>query len=131
VDEHNVLAMMQRLDDIFVRCGHGKYGLMDWGIPQDRTIADAAYRILQQTGEPIIMRQLTERVLEQRHVQGTSVQTMVSLDPRFCRFGPKIGLREWAKEDQKVEGSLAPATPVTVDPQDADLEQLLDLLLND
>jgi len=101
VHVHNVHAMMQRRDDLFVRTGMGLYGLVEWGIAKDRTIADAAYRILSEGGQPLPMRELTVRVLEYRHVKPTSVGVMVGADKRFCRVGPKIGLCEWRPSSLK------------------------------
>jgi len=95
VHTHNVHALMQRRDDLFVRTGMGVYGLAEWGIAKERTIADTAYRILSEGGQPLPMRELTARVLEYRHVKPTSVGAMVGTDKRFCRIGPKIGLCEW------------------------------------
>ncbi len=95
VHVRNVHTMMQRRDDLFVRTGIGVYGLAEWGIAKERTIADTAYRILSEGGQPLPMRELTARVLEYRRVKLTSVGVMVGADKRFCRVGPKIGLCEW------------------------------------
>jgi len=140
VEEHNVHAMLQRMSEVFVRSGSGKYGLAEWGGPKDRTTSDAAYRILQRTGEPLLMRELTERVLAQRQVRTSSVQVLVTADPRFCRVGSKIALCEWqaaaASEDQhRFPSSISPLpsepnTPTTK-PTSDELAQLIDLLLDD
>jgi hypothetical protein len=141
VDERNLHAMLQRLNDIFVRSGSGIYGLAEWGVQKDRTISDAAYRILQASGEPLPMRELTERVLAQRQVRASSVQIMVSADSRFCRFGPKIGLCEWrqtycgsAREDISKQYSTSPSAghhTENIVPNADQLEDLVDMLLGD
>jgi len=97
VHVRNVHAMMHRRDDLFVRTGMGVYGLAEWGIAKEWTIADTVYRILSESGQPLPMRELTARVLEYRQARPTSVGVMVGADKRFCRVGPKIGLCEWRK----------------------------------
>ena len=85
---HNVHAQMGRLTQLFVRVGNGIFGLTEWGLPQDRTVADAAYRILSATGRALDIEALTDRVLETWQVKRNSVRAAVELDPRFVAISP-------------------------------------------
>jgi hypothetical protein len=75
---------------LFVRVGHGVFGLAEWGAVQDRTVADAACRILSETGHAMQMEQLTDKVLEIWHVKRTSVKAAIDLDDRFVQVGRNL-----------------------------------------
>lgn len=79
----NVHAKLGSYSDIFIRVGHGIFGLAKWGLTQDRTLADAAIRVLRETGHPLNLEQLTDGVLETWHARRTSVQMAVQLEPRL------------------------------------------------
>lgn len=87
---HNVHAQIGRVPDIFVRVGHGIFGLAEWGLKQDRTLADAAYRVLCEANQALDIEQLTDRVLEIWHVKRSSVRAAVDLDHRFTTVGQSM-----------------------------------------
>lgn len=87
---HNVHAQIGRVPDIFVRVGHGIFGLAEWGLKQDRTLADAAYRVLCEANQALDIEQLTDRVLEIWHVKRSSVRAAIDLDHRFTMVGQSM-----------------------------------------
>jgi len=87
---HNVHAQLGRMTNFFVRVGHGIFGLAEWGLVQDGKVADAAYRILSETGHALEIEQLTDKVLETWHVRRTSVRAAIDLDDRFVQVGRNL-----------------------------------------
>jgi hypothetical protein len=83
----NIYAQMQRTPGIFVRVGHGIFGLKEWDLPADGSLANAAYRVLMEVGRPLHIEELTDRVLETWHVKPASVYQAVINDERFYRVG--------------------------------------------
>ncbi len=72
---------------LFVRVGRGVFGLAEWGLPNDRCLADAAYRVLTEANRPLRIDVLTDKVLETWQARRTSVLVAVENDERFCRVG--------------------------------------------
>lgn len=87
---HNIHAQIGRMTDIFIRVGHGVFGLAEWGLVQDNNIANAAYRILTEAGGALHIEELTDRVLETWHVRRTSVKAAIDLDDRFEQVGRNL-----------------------------------------
>jgi RNA polymerase sigma factor (sigma-70 family) len=84
---HNIHAHMQRLPAIFVRVGHGIYGLAEWGLHDDGSLANAAYRILREAARPLHIDVLTDEVLKTWRANPGSVCAAVENDARFSRIG--------------------------------------------
>lgn len=87
---HNIHAQMQRLSDIFVRVGHGIYGLAEWGLHQDGCLADAAYRVLREVGRPLNIDAVADEVLKTWRVRPSSVYMAMENDTRFIRIGAGV-----------------------------------------
>lgn len=100
---HNIHAQMGRLAQIFVRVGHGIFGLAEWGLEQDRNVANAAYRVLNTTGHALDLEDLTDRVLETWQVKRGSVRAAIDLDPRFAEVSPGRYWLTAPSPDQTVE----------------------------
>jgi RNA polymerase sigma factor (sigma-70 family) len=87
---HNIHAHIGRLPDIFVRVGHGVFGLAEWGLARDDNLADAAHRVLTEVGHALSIEELIDRVLETWRVKRTSVRAAIDLDDRFEQVGRNI-----------------------------------------
>ncbi len=85
---HNIHAQIGRLTGIFVRVGHGIFGLAEWGLTQDSCVADAAHRVLSEAGTVLDIEEITTRVLKTWHVKPTSVRAAIDLDKRVVRVAP-------------------------------------------
>jgi hypothetical protein len=97
---HNIHAHMQRLADIFVRVGHGVYGLAEWDLHDDGSLANAAHRVLSEAGKPLSHDIIADRVLETWEARRSSVHVALQTDDRFVRIGPSVyWLREKIAED--------------------------------
>jgi hypothetical protein len=81
----NVHVHIHRRSDVFVRVGKGIFGLREWGLPDDGNLANAAYRVLHETGHPLDVDTLIDRVLETWRARPASVRTAITSDARFCR----------------------------------------------
>lgn len=102
---HNIHAELGRRTDLFVRVGHGIFGLREWGLPDDGNLANAAYRVLSEAGKPLHIEIITDRVLETWRVRRSSVYVAVDLDDRFVNIGRGVyWLRERMAEGGEVEG---------------------------
>jgi DNA-directed RNA polymerase specialized sigma24 family protein len=75
---------------IFARVGPGTFGLAEWGLAPERDSVETAYRILCETGHPLEIDVLIDRVLERWQIQRGSVRIALRLDPRFTRVDPKL-----------------------------------------
>ncbi len=96
---HNVHAELGRRTDLFVRVGRGTFGLREWRLPDDGSLANAAYRVLTEAGHPLHIEAITDRVLETWRVERSSVHAAVFSDDRFYRAAPAtFGLTEWEIE---------------------------------
>ncbi|HID61519.1 MAG TPA: hypothetical protein EYP49_02055, partial [Anaerolineae bacterium] len=82
-------------NDLFVRVGRGIFGLAEWGLPSDRCLADAAYRVLSEANRPLHIDVLTDKVLETWQARRMSVLVAVENDDRFCKVGHRI---YWLRE---------------------------------
>lgn len=93
-----------------MRVGLGTFGLQEWGLVNDITLANAAYRILKEAQRPLTKQELIAEVLNTWCAKESSIIAAINMDPerRFYWFGEKIGLREWVIEGGKAspKGSL-------------------------
>lgn len=85
--DHNVHAHMQRMPDVFVRVGHGIYGLAEWGLRNDGSLGNAACRVLRDAGRPLHIDMLTAEILKTWQVQPSSILAAVENDDRIVRVG--------------------------------------------
>jgi RNA polymerase sigma factor (sigma-70 family) len=53
VSEHNIHAVLQRRQDLFVRVGQGTYGLVEWGIQRPTYFMEIISDILEAEGKPL------------------------------------------------------------------------------
>ncbi len=96
MSEHNVHAILGRRSDIFVRVGHGIFGLQEWGLPDDGNVANAIYRVLSEAGRPLHLSEITDRVLETWKVRPGTVYVALTQDSRFVNVGKGIyQLKKW------------------------------------
>jgi RNA polymerase sigma factor (sigma-70 family) len=87
---HNIHAHMGRLPEIFVRVGHGIFGLAEWGLHVDGNLANAAYRVLKEAGKPLHIDVITREVLKTWQVQPGSVYAAIQNDDRFRGIGSGV-----------------------------------------
>lgn len=106
---HNIHAHIGRMPDVFVRVGHGIFGLAEWGLIQDRNLADGAYRVLKETGHALPLEQLIDRVLETWHVRRTSVKAAIDLDDRFQQVGRNLYWIKEVPQTHTTAGTTAPS----------------------
>lgn len=84
---HNLHAQIGRLNDIFVRVGHGIFGLVEWGLHDDGNVANAAVRVLENAGYPLHIDAITSEVLRTWDVNTSSVYAAVQQDERIIGIG--------------------------------------------
>jgi len=100
----NIHAELGRRTDLFVRVGHGIFGLKEWGLPDDGSLANAAYRVLSEAGKPLHIEVIADRVLETWQARRSSVCVAVDQDERFINIGDGVyWLREQMAEGEKAE----------------------------
>ena len=90
ITARNIHSKLGHYQDVFVRVGHGIFGLADWGLQQDRSLREAAIRVLHEAGHPLNIQQMTDRVLDTWNVKRTSVQAAIYLEPRIVRIRPNL-----------------------------------------
>ena len=96
VSEHNIHAVLQRRQDLFVWAGQGTYGLVEWGIQRPTYYVEIISDILEAEGEPLPADEIIRRVEKLRPCKKTSVMMYLTMNDRFAEFGPSIfGLRKW------------------------------------
>ena len=127
---HNVHAELGRRTDLFVRVGRGIFGLKEWGLPDDGSLANAAYRVLTEAGRPLHIEVIADQVLETWRVERSSVRAAVFNDDRFYRAAPAtFGLIEWEierlNEDQPVLNICPPPLPDRCGERDTFFESVL------
>jgi hypothetical protein len=70
---HNVHGHMGRYENIFVRVGHGIYGLVEWGKRKDDSVVETAVRFLRETNQPQHISAITEYVLQSWQINPATV----------------------------------------------------------
>lgn len=104
---HNIHAELGRRPEVFVRVGHGVFGLAEWGLNDDGCVANAAYRILAEAGKPLHYTVITNQVLETWRVRPESVYAALNTDARFRCIGSGVFWlveREVSQEDLEFGG---------------------------
>ncbi len=85
---HNELI----LDDKYILVGRGLYALKEWGFSKG-TVADIIATILEEAGQPLTKKDITEKVMEQRMVKKTTIDLALMNKKRFQRVaGGKYAL---------------------------------------
>ena len=87
---HSIHAELGRRPDIFIRVGHGVFGLEEWGLVDDGSVANAAHRVLTEAGKPLHYEVIIDHVLETWKVNPGSVYAALSVDERFINIGSGI-----------------------------------------
>jgi DNA-directed RNA polymerase alpha subunit len=77
-------------DNIFVRVGHGIFGLLEWGLVAEAKLADGAVRVLREAGHPLTIKEIEDKVLETWHVRRNSIKAAVSRDPRIVKIAHNL-----------------------------------------
>ena len=92
-------AHLSRFPDLFVRVGHGIFGLNEWGLHDDGNLANAAHRVLVSSGQVRHIKMIIEEVLKTWHVNPESIQMAVENDERFKKIGRGglYGLTKWTQ----------------------------------
>jgi|GEM_PF-3823564 len=107
LSDHNLHAYLGRFPKLFVRVGHGVYGLAEWGLSNDGKVGNTAYKILCDAGRPLHIDPLTQEVLKTWHVNPGSVLAAVETDDRFIRIGRGVyALREQVNGDANSEAQI-------------------------
>jgi DNA-directed RNA polymerase alpha subunit len=100
--ERQIHAHMGRLPNIFVRVGHGIFGLAEWGLVDDGNVANAVVRILTEENQLLTLDVITSKVLENWRVNPGSVHMAIVNDARITRWdNEQCGLAEWNIERSK------------------------------
>ncbi|HET60116.1 MAG TPA: hypothetical protein ENN32_07085 [Chloroflexi bacterium] len=102
-EPHNIHAELGRHPDIFVRVGHGIFGLAEWGLENDGSLANAAYRVLTEAGKPLHADIIVDRVLKTWKVVPGSVAAALYTDDRFFNIGNNV---YWIRDRELPETSL-------------------------
>ncbi len=84
-DEHSLYGCILRRKDVFVRAGHGIYGLAEWGLSADPSVADAVERVLRAEGRPLLVREIVTRVQETMQYADSSIYQALNDRDRFER----------------------------------------------
>lgn len=89
-------AHISRCPDIFVRVGHGVFGLAEWGLLDDGSIANAVVRVLDEESQLLSLDRITSRVLENWRVNAGSVHMAIVNDDRIIKCNSEqYGLTKW------------------------------------
>jgi len=101
VSEHNIHALLQRCERLFVRVGRGTYALAEWAAPAEVSAADAAYEALQKAGRPLRVREIVEWASVAQPLTQAAVTTTLARDERFRHVARDIyALAEWGVPPQ-------------------------------
>ena len=87
---YNVHALLGRYEDIFVRVGHGIFGLVEWGLLNDGNLANAVERVLATANKPLHVDMITCEVLKTWRVNAGSVYAAIQSDARFVSLGAAV-----------------------------------------
>jgi DNA-binding phage protein len=85
--ERSVHSCLGLYGETFVRVGRGIYGLVEWGLPDDGSVANAVCRVLAEAGRPLAKEEITQRVLQTWRVGEATVQAALYSDDRVMHVG--------------------------------------------
>ena len=100
---HNVHAHLGRYEDIFARVGHGIFGLVEWGLLNDGSLANAVERVMVAANRPLHIDAITRAVLKTWCVNAGSVYAAIQSDARFVSLGAAV----YYLRDRVVTGGAA------------------------
>ena len=102
---NQINAYLARYSDVFVRVGHGIFGLAEWGLSNDGSLANAVYRVISEARRPLHIDNIARRVLQTWRVNPDSVYAAIQQDERFEALGRGIytivesGFEQMADDD--------------------------------
>lgn len=102
----NIHAHISRLPEVFVRVGHGVFGLAEWGLSDDGNLANAAARVLREAGKNLHIEEITDRVLETWKARPGSVEAAMVQDARFVDLGSGYYILR-----EQLDSEKAPSSP--------------------
>lgn len=109
LSSHTVHAVLID-DERFVRIDPGTYGLKEWNLRKDETVANTIYNILLQQGKPMHFQNLVERVRQLKKCKLPSVYAYLNMDSRFKSFAKGIyGLSNWSPSPQEIQDAYEEA----------------------
>jgi hypothetical protein len=92
----STLAVVAAREPRLRHMGRGVYGLAEWGLPDEGSMADAVWRVLREQGQPLSVSEIEERMLGARSVAYSTLYNALTKDPRFVRVRRgTYGLTEW------------------------------------
>ncbi len=127
---HNVHALMQRYNNLFVRVGHGIYGLAEWGLKDEDTVIETAARVLRDAGQPLHIETITDEVLKSWQINRSTVYAALSSETYYREgashadlcllLGERVfSLAEWEVARATVPNPVLPfCPPILPDPPD-------------
>lgn len=104
MSDHSVQAVLFGNDKLFVRVGRGTYGLLEWGLISDGTIANTVWRIINNNKSPVLLGEIKNEVQKTWQVESNSIDAAIYTDSRFIKYPDgRIGLTEQGKAIKKVD----------------------------
>ncbi|MGI6375341.1 MAG: DNA-directed RNA polymerase subunit alpha C-terminal domain-containing protein [Anaerolineae bacterium] len=92
----SVYMRIMKFSEHFTRAGRGIYGLAEWGLPNDGSVANAVVRVLTEAGEPLSIIEVQDRVLAAWQVEESTIYQAMISDPRVVSVRPGVyGLAAW------------------------------------
>lgn len=85
----NVIMNILQGKNGFVRVGRGLYGLPEWGLHDDGSLANAVRRILAASGKPMSLDEICAEVLKTWQVSEISILVAIQTDTRFEKTDEK------------------------------------------
>lgn len=102
VSDHNVHALLQREETVFVRVDPGTYGLREWGhepAPYYLRLIEDTFRT---AGKPLEPKEVIRCVSEVRPCKESTIMMYLTLNERFVRLeSGEFALREWLPVEQQ------------------------------
>ncbi|MAU00655.1 MAG: hypothetical protein CL608_26215 [Anaerolineaceae bacterium] len=99
---HSIHSQLGHHTDLFVWVGHGKFGLVEWGLKRPRFYADIAEDVLSQNEKPMTAEDVFERVNAEREASLSSITLMLHTNSRFQKFPENtFGLADGADSGNK------------------------------
>lgn len=90
VSKRIVHACLTSYRDTFVRVGRGVYGLAEWDLPDDGSVANAVCRVLATRDAPMPFDEIAASVLATWRVAESTIRVALSQDERVERIGQDL-----------------------------------------
>ena len=102
--ERSANAVLNSNNNVFTRVGQGIYGLVEWGLHKDGSLANAARRILHEAGCPLPMKLLVSEILSEWQAEEISILSAITNDRRFEKLPDgRISLTEFGLMHKKYQ----------------------------